>query len=159
MSQELKNDVQTLKNIVQFLMESNPSAGVWHEWHTMTEIKANGGDKSKMTETKKIADMTSAGDSVSLGKIDGQQFTIVAVQQSDYEDQSGVKITTLDKHQVGESMDSFNKFHTTRKAVVEKLLSEQVQTALAGDIVFTVKCVKTHTKDGKHEYFVLEDCS
>ena len=81
------------------------------------------------------------------------------MQQSDYEDQRGVKITTLDKHQVGESMDSFNKFHTTRKAVVEKLLSEQVQTALAGDNVFTVKCVKTHTKDGKHEYFVLEDCS
>ena len=76
MSQELKNDVQTLKNIVQFLMESNPSAGVWHEWHTMTEIKANGGDKSKMTETKKIADMTSAGDSVSLGTVSYTHLTL-----------------------------------------------------------------------------------
>ena len=43
--QELKNDVQTIKNILKYLMEFNPKVGVWDEWHIMTKIKANGGDK------------------------------------------------------------------------------------------------------------------
>ena len=42
---------------------------------------------------RSVADYQSAGDSRSLTKIDGKEFTIVAVEDSYYDDTPGVKIT------------------------------------------------------------------
>ena len=125
----------------------------------------NGGDITNMT-TGKIADITT-GDSVSLGKIDGQNFTIVAVEQSDFDDGKkilpGVKITTEESFNVDgtTTLDgnlAHNKFHTTRVAIVRQLLSEKMTEQLKSGITFHVRCKKvTHNDPKNQDYFILVD--
>lgn len=92
--------------------------------------------------------------SKSLKEIDGKNFTIVKVEESAYDGNPGVRITTEEKFQVGETLDNCNTFHTTRTAVVRTLLSDAVRAALDSGIKITAKCVVKKSKNGK-DYFAL----
>jgi hypothetical protein len=111
----------------------------------------------KMTN-RSIADFKHESDSVSLTKLEGKLFTIVAVEDSNYEDSGnvsqGVKITTKERHLVdGEPR---NKFHTTRTAIVNKLRDPAVREALAnGDTIGPVKAQLQKAKKGGKDYFDL----
>jgi len=94
------------------------------------------------------ADYKTVGDSVSLKKIDGKEFTIVAVEDSNYDDQKGVKITTK------ESFDGVNKFHTTRFAIT-KFFDEKVRKDLSEGIQIRVHTELTKSKSGGKDYWVL----
>ncbi len=112
--------------------------------------------------TRNISDFYSQSDSVSLKEIDGQKFTIVAVEQSNYDETLGVKLTTKESFQVkgkSETLDGINKFHTTRKAIVNLLLSDGVRDSLLkGEEIGQVKVIlqKSQTKGGKDYYTLVE---
>ena len=105
---------------------------------------------------KSIAEYDSVGDSKSLTQIDGQKFTIVAVEQSNYDDQPGYKITTKEKFELEDG--EFSKFHTTRHAIVAKLGDEKLQADLMlGYTIGPVVCKKTKAKTkGVADYWVME---
>ncbi len=117
----------------------------------------------------KISQYQQSGDSVSLKKIDGQPFTIVKVEDSDYDDKGtktkGLKITTGEKFTIDGKDHS--KFHTTRTALVTKLAihdadgkitNEQLHTDLnAGKKIGPVKCQLVNGKNGGKDYFDLID--
>jgi hypothetical protein len=95
----------------------------------------------------------SSGDSVSMTKMDGQPFTVIAVEDSNYDDGGnstpGVKLTTKEKWDNG-----VNKLHTTRKVIVEFFKQESVRKALAGgDVAGPFVCEKPSGKN----YFVMKD--
>ncbi len=103
---------------------------------------------------KLAADYQTQGDSKSLKEIDGKPFTIVAVEDSNYDDTPGVKITTKESFMLGS--DSYSKFHTTRFAVV-KFFSEAVRKDLAsGDTILTKCEMVKATKPGGKDYWVLK---
>jgi len=106
----------------------------------------------------KLSDTESSGDSVSLAKIGTEAFTPIAAVQSDYTEgdavTAGVKITTKESFEIDGV--EYNKLHTTRKAVVTKMLSEAVQAAMAGEGLDPVKCVPATFANGKSG-FKLED--
>ena len=107
---------------------------------------------------RSIADFKTEGDSVSLAKLNNAPFTIVAVEDSNYEDSGnvtqGVKITTKDFHNVDGK--KYNKFHSTRTAIVNKLRDQKVREALAkGDTIGPVKAVSVPAKKGGKPYFDL----
>ena len=122
-----------------------------------------GGELKTMGETKSIAEF-STSESISLKEIDGKTFTIIGVEESNYDDTPGVKITTQESFQFGESLDECNKFHTTRTAIVNKLWGnskirsflEIKDDKLTGNKLGPVKVVsvKSKTKGGK-DYFDL----
>ncbi len=129
--------------------------------------KITGGVTKTMGETKSIADF-SMSESISLKEIDGKTFTIIGVEESNYDDTPGVKITTEESFQLGESLDECNKFHTTRTAIVNKLWGnskirsflEIKEGKLTGNKLGLVKVelVKSKTKGGK-DYFDLVEAS
>lgn len=95
----------------------------------------------------------SSGDSVSMTTMDGQPFTVIAVEDSDYEDAGvvtpGVKLTTKEKWNNG-----VNKLHTTRKVIVDLFKQQKVRDALAnGDTVGPFVCEK---QPGK-KYWTMRD--
>lgn len=95
---------------------------------------------------------SSSGDSKSLKHIDGETFTIVAAEQSNYEDKGeitpGVKLTT--KETFG---DLGNRFHTTRMTIVKQLMSDEIQAGFAKGDTLTVRCVQPEGK----KYYVMEN--
>lgn len=122
--------------------------------------------------TKKFSEYASAGDSVSLSKIDGKPFTIKAIEDSDYNEDGkstpGVKIVTKETFKI-EGEDR-SKFHTTRTAIVSKLrktdpesgqaINQQLHEDLAnGEEIGPVVCEKQKSQNGKREYFALVDPS
>ena len=106
---------------------------------------------------KNIGQYSSVGDSKSLTNIDGQKFTIVAIEPSAYNDQPGYKITTKESFKV--EGEDWNKFHTTRHAVVSMLNKPELQADLAkGDTIGPVVCKKTKAKTkGVPDYWVMEE--
>ncbi len=110
--------------------------------------------------TTKLSDLESKGDSISLAHLGDSPFNIIDVEDSPYEDRSthevsdGVKITT--KESVEKDGVKYNKFHTTRRAVVSKLKSAAVAEAIANNDLGTVRCVSTTFDNGKTG-FILED--
>jgi hypothetical protein len=92
-----------------------------------------------------------------LAKIDGKAFTVIKVEDSNYtqgdESTKGVKITTKETFVIEGT--SFNKFHTTRIAVVNKLATE-AGYALSERRTLKVKCVSEMGKNGK-SFFNLKD--
>ncbi len=112
------------------------------------------------TMTTKISTYATVADSQSLKKLDGKSFTIIAVEDSDYEDDGvthkGVKITTKEKFELeGEKV---SKFHTTRFAVVSKLGSTQLREDLKNGIeVGPMNCELVKSKTGGKDYFDLVD--
>ena len=113
-----------------------------------------GGDKMNQT-IGKIADINDS-DSISLRKIDGKAFTIVNAEPSNYEETPGVKITTAEKFNIeGEQR---YKFHTTRVAIVRKLLNDEVLEYLNAGGRYCVRCSKRkNPTPGKQDYYILED--
>lgn len=99
-------------------------------------------------------------DSVSLSKIAGQKFTIVKIDDSNYEKDGhvtqGVKITTKESFDVDGSQQ--NKFHTTRKTLVNKLRDDNLRSQVnAGTPLGPVKCQLEKAKKGGNDYFILVD--
>jgi hypothetical protein len=108
--------------------------------------------------TKDISQYASVSDSKSLTQIDGKSFTIVAVEDSNYEDEGktteGVKLTTSESFDV--DGESFNKFHTTRIAVVNKLKLKTLRDDLnLGHKIGPVVCKMVEPKKGKKPYYDL----
>ncbi|NIN03692.1 MAG: hypothetical protein GTO44_10060 [Hydrotalea flava] len=104
--------------------------------------------------------------SVSLALLKGKPFTIVKIEDSDYEqgDQitKGVMITTQESFDVEKEDGTFKKnqtmFHTTRKALVHTLNDEKLRSEVnGGKPLGPVKCEKTPSKKGGNPYFVLVD--
>lgn len=114
-----------------------------------------------------INDYKENGDSLNLKTIDGQKFTIVDWERSDYEQNGestkGIKFTTEEKFD-----NDLNKLHTTRMVIVQKFFKtkngETIPTKL-GEAVkagekFTVKSVlKQPEKKGGKEYYDLVDAT
>ncbi len=105
---------------------------------------------------KSVSDYATAGDSKSLTAIDGKVFNIVAVEDSNYDETPGVKITTKEEFEV--DGEKFNKFHTTRHAIT-KFFSEAVRNDLkSGETIGPVKTEKVKAKTrGVNDYYVLVD--
>ena len=113
---------------------------------------------TRLTQLK-LGDYKFAGDSVSLAKIDGQKFTITGIEDSDYTEgndvTTGVKITTEQEFTVNGK--SFNKFHTTRIAIVELLKNSELRQKITnGDTLGPIICKKFKSERGK-DYFNFEE--
>lgn len=109
---------------------------------------------------KSISQYGNIADSVSLAKLAGQRFTIVKVEDSNYENEGtttkGVKITTEESFSIAGK--ERNKFHSTRTAVVSKLSNENLRADLMkGEKIGPMKCVLVPSKKGGKEYFDLVD--
>ena len=108
----------------------------------------------------KISQYAKAGDSKSLTSIDGKSFTIVKIEDSDYDDNGqvtpGLKITTKETFDI--EGEKFNKFHTTRIAIVNKLKDKQIRDdLLGGKTIGPVMCEMTKAIRGGKPYFDLVD--
>ena len=114
---------------------------------------------------RSISDFEKVGDSVSLTKIDGEKFVIVAKENSDYEGKKGYKITTKEFYPCEVQEDGkpikkkMNKFHTTRHAIVSFLEKPGVTEALkSGDSIGPVFCEKVKAKNpGVDDYWILKE--
>jgi hypothetical protein len=103
----------------------------------------------------------SAGDSINLSDLGDKPFTIVSVEESNYEEQGkaptpGVKISTVEEWE-REDGTKVSKIHTTRRAIVSKLLNPEFLKAIESGETFTVKCPteKVKSKKGGMPYFDL----
>lgn len=108
----------------------------------------------------KMSQFQQESDSVSLAKLEGKKFTIVKIEDSNYEQgetvTKGVKITTKEEFDINGS--NHTKFHTTRKTLVNKLNDEKLRTAVnGGQALGPVKCESTPSKSGGNPYYVLVD--
>ena len=110
-----------------------------------------------------VAPASDLSDARSLTKLGNTKFVIANAVRSDYtqggQTQDGVLITTTKPIEVKDDSDNteqISQFYTTRTAIVKRLLSEQVQTALQdGHTIGPVRCVKKSGKNG-FSYFMLE---
>jgi len=108
----------------------------------------------------KISQYAKVADSKSLKSIDGKSFTIVKVEDSDYEDEGkitpGVKITTKEAFDV--EGEKYNKFHTTRTAVMTKLKDQKLRGDLEiGKVIGPMKCSLVKAIRGGKDYYDLVD--
>ncbi len=94
----------------------------------------------------------SKGDSVSLKLLDKEEFTIIGIEDSAYEETQkdgtrtvtpGVKITTA------VSYNGHNKFHTTRVAIVSLLTKQEIREDVKNGEQLKVKIITSKTKAGK----------
>mgnify|MGYP004003701687 FL=1 len=101
-----------------------------------------------------------SGDSINLSEIGDKVFTITAVEDSPYtkdgEETPGVKISTSEKWEK-EDGTQVSKIHTTRRAIVSKLVDADLRKALENGETFKVKCPaeKVKSKKGGMPYFDL----
>lgn len=107
--------------------------------------------------TTKLSETENTGTSASLVKIDGQAFTPIGLEDSNYteqgkEDQEGVKITTKESFDI--NGQEYNVFHTTRKAVVSKLKS--VRDLIEAGELAQVKCVSSQFQNGKSGFKLVD---
>ena len=97
-----------------------------------------------------------SSDSISMKEIDGKPFTILSVEDSNYEEagkvSEGVKFTTKESFTIDGA--KWNKFHTTRDVVVKRLREPDVAQALkASGAIGPLVCEQAKGK----KYFVLRD--
>lgn len=95
----------------------------------------------------------SASDSINLSDLGDKPFTIVGVEESNYEEQGkeptlGVKVSTAEEWEK-EDGTKVSKIHTTRRAIVSKLLNPEFLSALESGETFKVKCPKEKVKPKK----------
>ena len=105
---------------------------------------------------RSVADYATVGDSKSLTAIDGKPFTIVAVEDSNYDETPGVKIKTKEGFAIDGT--TYFKFHTTRHAIV-KFFSDKVREDLNKGVSIGpvhTEMTKAKTK-GVKDYWVLAD--
>ena len=122
-------------------------------------LKNQGGERNIATNLK-IADFESVADSKSLAKLQGQKFTIVKIEDSDYQKGAtitkGVKVTTKESFDIDGTKQ--NKFHSTRKAIVNKLNNEKLRTKVNhGEPLGPVYCILVKAKQGGDDYYELKD--
>jgi len=118
-----------------------------------------------MPTNLKMSQFDQVSDSVSLAKIEGKNFTIVKIEDSNYSQgetvTKGVKVTTKEMFDVdGEDGQKTqqNKFHTTRKTLVNKLNEEKLRSAVnGGQALGPVTCKKVSAKQGGNPYYILVD--
>lgn len=103
----------------------------------------------------------SASDSINLSELGEKPFTIVGVEESNYEEQGkaptpGVKMQSSEEWEK-EDGTKVNKIHTTRRAIVSKVLNPEFLAAVESGETFKVKCPKemTKSKKGGKPYFDL----
>ena len=115
---------------------------------------SNGGETMENQQLN-LADY-GAGNSTNMKVLDDKaSFTIVGVERSDYEDNLGIKFDTR------ESFDGYNKFHTTRVAIVSKFYSTEghptaLTTAILAGGELKVKVEKTKFKNGKEGFLLAQ---
>jgi len=111
-------------------------------------------NKRGCTRIASLSDYATVGDSISLKQIDGKNFTIIGIEDSDYtqgdEITKGVKITTE------EDFNGMSKFHTTRIAIVNKLGNPTLREDIKKGLKLKVKVITSQTKKGK-DFFELVD--
>jgi len=104
----------------------------------------------------KISDYQTSGDATGLAKIGGEPFTVTAVEDSSYDGQPSLIITT--KKPITVEGTEYTKFYTSRKALLDFFKNPQLRDDLkAGKPLGPVKCVLTKAKGGGKDYWVLED--
>ncbi len=104
----------------------------------------------------KISDYQSDGDAIGLAKIGGEPFTVTAVEDSSYEGEPSIRITT--KKSIKVEGVEYDKFYTSRKAVMDFLNNPKLREDLkAGTPLGPVKCILTKSKGGGKDYWVLQD--
>lgn len=104
----------------------------------------------------KISDYQSAGDAIGLAKIGADPFTVIAVQDSSYDGQPSIIITT--KEAIKVEGEKYTKFYTSRKALLDFFKNEKLREDLKnGTPLGPVKCTLTEAKGGGKDYWVLED--
>ena len=105
---------------------------------------------------RSISNYVKVADSVSLAKLSGQVFEITKVEDSDYDGQKGVKITTKISYDIDGKKQ--NKFHSTRYVIVSTLTQPDVLADLAkGNTLGPLKCVLIDSKKGGKPYWMLKD--
>lgn len=106
--------------------------------------------------SNKISDYQNTGDAIGLAKIGGEPFTIVAVQDSTYDDKPSLIIST--KKPITVEGVEYTNFYTSRKTLLETLKQDSVRADLkAGKTIGPVKCSLVAAKGGGKDYWVLED--
>jgi len=104
----------------------------------------------------KISDYQTSGDAIGLAKIGAESFTITSVQDSSYEGEPSIRITT--KKSIKVEGTEYDQFYTSRKAVMDTLKNPQLREDLKnGKPVGPVKCVMIQAKGGGKDYWVLVD--
>lgn len=103
----------------------------------------------------------STSDSISLKELGDTPFTIIGIEESNYEEAGkeptpGVKIETTEEWEK-EDGKKVTKIHTSRRAIVSKLLDADFLKAVEGGETFKVKCPSemTKSKKGGKPYFDL----
>ncbi len=104
----------------------------------------------------KISDYQSSGDAIGLAKIGGESFTITNVQDSSYEGEPSIRITT--KKPIKVEGTEYSEFYTSRKAVMDALKNPQLREDLKkGKPLGPVKCSLVKAKGGGKDYWILVD--
>jgi len=104
----------------------------------------------------KLSDYQTSGDAIGLAKIGAETFTITNVEDSQYDGAPSLIITT--KKPISVEGVEYNKFYTSRKALLDTLKNVQIREDLkAGKTLGPVKCVLTKAKGGGKDYWILED--
>lgn len=104
----------------------------------------------------KLSDYQSTGDAIGLAKIGAEPFTIVNVEDSQYDGSPSLIIIT--KKPIKVEGVEYTRFYTSRKAVLDTLSNVQLREGLnAGKPLGPVKCVLTTAKGGGKDYWILED--
>lgn len=95
-----------------------------------------------------------------MAKIGDKSFTVTFVEDSDYtqgdEVSKGVKLTTKETFEVDGK--EFNKFHTTRVAIVSKFSDHSIREDINenNEPLGPIKCVTEKSASGK-DFFNLVD--
>jgi len=104
----------------------------------------------------KISDYQTSGDAIGLAKIGAEPFTVIDVEDSQYDGTPSLLITT--KKSITVEGVEYNKFYTSRKAVLDFLAKPKLREDLKnGKPLGPVKCVMTAAKGNGKDYWVLED--
>jgi len=104
----------------------------------------------------KLSDYQSSGDAIGLAKIGAEPFTIVGVDDSQYDGAPSVILHT--KKPIKVEGVEYQKFYTSRKALLDTLSNVQLREDLkAGKFLGPVKCTLTKAKGGGKDYWILED--
>jgi len=107
----------------------------------------------------KLADFQTIGDSTSLAKGGDKAFTVIKVEDSDYtqgdEVTKGLKLTTKEKFSIDGK--DWNKFHTTRIAVVKRLSQADIKESInSGTPMGPIKCVSEKAASGKNFFNLID---
>jgi len=103
-----------------------------------------------------LSDFVETGDATNLSRLDDKTFTIVAVQDRPYDDTPGVAVTTKETFEFDGK--KYNKFYTTRTAIVSKLTNAKLREYLVnGNELGLLRMVSRVSPKSHRTYFDLEE--